>query len=408
MKILIVSQYFWPEDFRVNDFAVQLVKQGHDVEVLTGVPNYPQGKFYEGFGWFKPFTEIHQGLKIRRAPLLSRGKAKGLRLVLNYLSFAVSASWCGLFFCKGPYDAILAYQLSPVTAALPAIALRAMGRGPVFFWVQDLWPESLSATGAVRRSWVLNTVGRLVRWMYRRSDLILIQSQAFRESILRWGGEPEKIRYFPNSAEALYQPLPSNAGSPQSQLLPPGFRIVFAGNIGVAQDFETILEAVQLTEDHPEIQWVILGDGRMRPRVEAEIKRRGLERRMKLLGRFPLAEMPHFFAEADALLVTLKDDPIFARTIPSKIQSYLACGRPILASLSGEGAKIIQESRAGLVCSPQNPIALAELARQFARLPSPARSEMGKSARAYYERFFDLPPLLNQFEGWVRNANERR
>ncbi len=401
MRILIVTQYFWPEDFRINDLAVRLHKKGHQVTVLTGVPNYPGGKFFEGYGYFSRDHENYHGVDIIRVPLVPRGKGGGFRLAVNYLSFALSAMLLGPFKCRGGFDVVFVYEPSPVTVGLPALSMKWVKNTPLIFWVQDLWPESLSATGAVRSSLILNFVGKLAYLIYRGSDIVLVQSRAFVKSIVEMGINEKKIKYFPNSAEDLYCEEVKACAPAEIENLPEGFRIMFAGNIGAAQDFETILQAAEMTAYHPDIHWVILGDGRMYGWVSEQVRERGLEMNVHLLGRHPVETMPVCFSAADAMLVTLKRDPIFALTIPSKIQSYLACGKPIIAALDGEGARIIREAKAGLTCPSEDAQALSESVLAMYRMDKREREAMGRHGRSYFNTNFESRMLVDQLESWM-------
>jgi glycosyltransferase involved in cell wall biosynthesis len=288
-----------------------------------------------------------------------------------------------------------------VTVGLPALVLKRVTRAPVLFWVQDLWPESLAATGAVRARWVLDCVARLVRFIYRGCDLILVQSEAFVEPVRAFGVPASRIAYFPNSAEAFYRPVPAASAAAESAQLPSGFRVMFAGNVGAAQDFETILAAAERLKSHPHIRWLILGDGRMLAWVESEIARRGLQASVKLMGRHPPESMPRWFALADALLVTLRRDPIFALTIPSKAQSYLACARPIVAALDGEGARVLREAGAGIAVASGDAAALAQAVVQLYEMPETERRAMGERGRRYFEQHFEREGLLGRLEGWM-------
>jgi len=403
MHVLIVTQYFWPEDFRINDLALGLQERGHIVEVLTGLPNYPSGSFFPNYGWCGPYRDDFHGIPVWRSPLIPRGNASGWRLALNYLSFALLACLRGFLTCHRSFDVILVFEVSPVTVGIPARAMKALTGAKLFFWVLDLWPESLAATGAVHSKWILNWAGRLTRWIYRRCDRILVSSQAFRKSIASYGAEDNRIRYFPNSAEVLYRPVSLPADTPEHVLIPPGFRVMFAGNIGKSQDFETILAAAELTRAQSNIQWVILGDGRNRSWVEAEILRRHLAN-VHLLGRFPKERMPAFFSLADVMLVSLKRDPVFSLTIPAKIQAYLACGKAIIASLDGEGARIIEQAHAGVTVPAESPIALANAVLCLSKLGPEPLQTMGCNARKYYEAHFSRAHLLDEFEGWLREC----
>ncbi|MEW6314482.1 MAG: glycosyltransferase family 4 protein [Pseudomonadota bacterium] len=400
MKILIVSQYFWPEDFRINDLTIGLCQAGHEVTVLTGQPNYPGGKIFPGYGWFKNTRQDYGGVMVRRVPLIPRGRGGALRLMLNYLSFAIFSTLLAPFYCRGKVDAIFVFEPSPITVGLPAILLRRIKRAPVLFWVLDLWPDSLSATGAVQSPLILRGVERLVCFIYRRCDLILVQSRGFIEHVQRHGGAAEKIRYFPSWAEALYQPLPP--APEQVPAMPGGFRIMFAGNVGVAQDFGTILDAAQRLHRRKDIHWLIVGDGRLLEWVRQQVEARGLSDTVHLFGRYPVAAMPAFFAMADVMLVSLKRAPIFELTIPGKIQSYLACARPLLVMLDGEGARIVKEAGAGLTCPAQDAVALERAVLTMAAMPKLEREAMGQAGRRYYEANFDRAMLFQRVEGWMR------
>ena len=402
VRVLVVTQYFWPESFRINDLVLALKERGHEVEVLTGMPNYPAGRLYAGYGPFSPGEERFHGIRIRRVPLVPRGSTRGWRLALNYISFVISASLLSPFRCRGRYDAILVYEPSPVTVALPAILLRSLKCSPLLFWVQDLWPESLSATGAVSSPLLLRSVRRMVDFIYRRCDLILVSSRGFIEHALKSGIGRDRVQYFPNSAEALYQPLASPPSEVDAEL-PTGFRILFAGNIGSAQSFETILAAAERTRHERTLHWVILGEGNMREWVAGEIVQRGLAATVHLLGPRPVDTMPGYFAAADALLVTLRGDPVFSLTVPSKIQSYLASGRPILAAINGEGAEIVAESGAGLACPAEAAEQLAAAAITLYTMPAVQREAMGKRGRIYFEANFEREMLVDRLQVWMQS-----
>lgn len=401
MRILIVTQYFWPENFRINDLAQGLLNRGHEVTVYTGKPNYPEGKFFPGYGFFGHGDETFGGIRVIRVPLVPRGDGGSVRLALNYLSFAFFASLLAPFRVFGGFDVILVYEPSPITVGLPALVLKVLKGAPLLFWVQDLWPESLVAADVVRTRTILAGIERLVRFIYHRCDRILVQSKAFVEAILPYGIRRERILFFPNTAEALYQPIELEPDAPERAQLPAGFRVMYAGNIGAAQDFATILGAAERLRDEAAIQWIILGDGTSRAWVESEVKRRGLGRSVHLLGRHPVESMPRFFALADTMLVSLRRDPILAMTLPTRVQSYLACGRPIIAALDGEGARVIKEAGAGIVPGSGDPDTLARAVMAVYRMPETGRQAMGARGRRYFEQHFDRQTLLTRLEGWM-------
>lgn len=408
MNVLVVSQYFWPEAFRINDLVRGLKERGHEVTILTGKPNYPNGSFFAGYGFSSPIREDYEGVKVLRVPLVPRGSGSGGMLALNYLSFVLFASLLGPLLCRGMFDVVFVYQPSPVTVGLPALVMKKVKKAPLMLWVQDLWPESLSAVGAVHSKRALSWVTRMVRYIYCGSDRILVTSRGFVPRVEAMGAPPEKVRYWPQWAEALYEPAEVEADAPEREEMPAGFRVMFAGNVGVAQSFETILAAAEKLKEYPGIHWVVFGDGRRRRWVEDRVRELGLEGHVHLLGRRPPESMPRYFALADALLVTLKRGLIFSLTIPAKVQSYLACGRPVAAALDGEGARVIEESGAGLVVPAEDAGSLAEAVLRLYETSSEEREEMGRQGRAYSEEHFEREKLLDQLEGWAEELVEGR
>ncbi|HMK15203.1 MAG TPA: glycosyltransferase family 4 protein, partial [Burkholderiales bacterium] len=365
-------------------------------------PNYPAGSFFHGYGFFSRSKSVFHDVPVYRVPLIPRGKGQSWRLVLNYFSFVFFASMFGPFLCRGRFDLIFVYEPSPITVCLPAIILKWLKRAPLVLWVQDLWPESLSATDAVQSPFILNWVTRLVRFIYRHCTLILVQSEGFISRVIALGVEPESVRYFPNWAESLYQPLHPGEGAPERAQMPNGFRVMFAGNIGAAQSFQTILSAAEKLKHHQDIHWVILGEGHKKDWVARQINERGLEDKVHLLGHSPVETMPRYFALADAMLVTLRRDPVFALTVPSKVQSYLACAKPIISCADGETARVVDNSGAGISCSAEDATSLADAVLKLYRMSPKERQEMGEKGRVYFEMNFQRERLMDKLEGWMR------
>lgn len=401
MRILILTQYFWPESFPINGVALRLRERGHEVTVLTGQPNYPEGRFREGYGFRGPRRESHEGVDIRRVPLVPRGNGGAVRMVLNYLTFAFFASLLGPRRAPGPYDAMLVYEPSPITVGIPGLVLRRKHRLPMAFWVQDLWPESLTAAAGIRNRWILRATAWLVRTIYAGCDLILAPSRSFMRAIEEHEVEPERIRYLPNSVKPIFRPLSPADAERERKLVPHGFVVMFAGNIGAAQGWDTILAAAERTRDRSDVHWVILGEGRRFERVRQQVAERGLGDAVHLLGWHPIESMPRFFALADVLLVSLRRVPAFASTIPTKIPAYLACGRPVLAALEGEGAQVIEEAGAGWVVPPEDAEQLAAAVLHMAALPGAEREAMGRAGRAYFEQHFEGDRLAARLAGWL-------
>jgi glycosyltransferase involved in cell wall biosynthesis len=403
LRILVVSQYFWPENFRINDLVKEWVQRGHEVTVLTGVPNYPSGKVFEAYR-SKPsdFAE-HEGAKVVRVPLLPRGTG-ALRLMSNYLSFVLSAGILAPWRLRGtPVDVIFVPQLSPVTVGLPAVWLAKIKRVPVVFWALDLWPETLAALGVVRSPRVLGWVGQMVSYIYNRCTLVLGQSRGFLGSISRYCDDKTKIRYFPSWAEDVFL---NKTVQPATEVSVKAhdFTVVFAGNIGDAQDMPAVLDAAERLKNNANIRWIIVGDGRKSEWMKTEVARRGLGNKVLLPGRFPLERMPSFYAHADALLVSLKRDPVFSMTIPGKVQSYLMAGIPLLGMLDGEGASIIRDAQAGLTCDAGDGVALAEAVLTMAAMPPAERNLMGLNGRKYAQQEFGRPQLMDRLEGLLTEA----
>jgi glycosyltransferase involved in cell wall biosynthesis len=264
----------------------------------------------------------------------------------------------------------------------------------------------LSATGAIKSKKILKMAEALVRFIYRGCDRILVQSRAFSAQVESLSANPERILYYPNSAEELYKPMKLDASASERSVMPAGFRIMFAGNIGAAQDFATILGAAEELRNYSDIHWIILGDGRMRPWVESEVYQRGLTGTVHLLGRYPAEAMPRFFSLADVLLVTLKREPIFSLTIPSKVQAYLACAKPVIAGLDGEGARVIEEAGTGIACPAEDPGALSAAVLTMYSMSETEREAMGLRGRDYFEKQFERTMLLDRLEKWMKEVLE--
>jgi glycosyltransferase involved in cell wall biosynthesis len=394
MKILVVSQYFWPEVFRINDFAIELTKRGHEVSVLTGIPNYPKGHFFPGYG-FKYQIEFYEGIKIFRVPILPRGKSN-ISLIINYLSFAISGSLFTLIH-KSKYDKVVAVNYSPITAAYPAIVFKKRKKTELLLWVQDLWPESVRAASNVKSGSIDRILLAIVKNIYRNCDKIVISNSGFAESILAKGVAESKISFIPNWAEDLYEDETLIHPEKYKTSIPDGFIVMFAGNIGEAQDFDSVIEAAVLTKQHERIKWIVIGDGRKKVWLENEIKNRQLSSTFFVLDRYPLEEMPSFFIHANLALASLKDEYIFSLTIPAKVQSYLAFGVPIVTMLSGAGNKIVNESNCGFTAESSDFRKLAENVIFASSLDKNVLSQLGLNGKSYYQTHFAKNLAINSF-----------
>lgn len=396
MKILIVTQYYYPETFKSSDLSFELQKRGHDVTVLAGIPNYPEGKIYQDYGFFKNRKQIVNGVKIIRSLLLPRGNGGGIRLFLNYYSFAFFASIKAFFLgLNHKYDAVIVHEPSPITQFYPALLLKKLWKTPVYFWVMDLWPESLSIAGGVKNKFVLGYYESVVKNFYKNSEKILITSKGFRKSINEKGDFDSKIVYFPNWAEDTISEGDKNYEIPE---LPEGFKVMFAGNIGEAQDLDNIMNAALELKNHKNIKFILVGDGRKMPFVKEFVEEHHLQDTVHLAGRFPVEAMASFFNKADAMLVTLKDDPIFNLTVPAKVQAYMSASKPIIAMLNGEGAENIIEANCGFAVNAGDYKSLAETILKASNLPKSELENMGENSRKFYEENFKMSECISNLE----------
>jgi glycosyltransferase involved in cell wall biosynthesis len=396
LRILIITQYFYPENFRINDVCLGLKERGHEVVVLTGKPNYPNGKYFNGYGWFIKSKENWNDIKIYRSNLFLRGNGIGIRLMLNYFSFAFFAS-LKVFTIKGQFDKIFIFAPSPITVGIPGIFARKKFNAKTFLWIHDLWPESIKIAGGIDKKWVLKIVDNLTRYIYSKMDKLLIQSKGFISYLEGQNVNPNKIIYYPFYAETFYK-----IEKPETSYLkklPNGFKLLFAGNIGEGQSFETLLSAAKIIKNKKiPITWIVFGEGRLKEFVLNEISKNNLSDSFILMGSLPPVEMPKYFACVDALLVSLKKSNIFSITIPGKLQSYLACGRPIIGSLDGVGAEIINEAKAGYTSSAESADELANQIIKIYNTPNEIRNQMGVNARNYFEAEFEREILLDKLE----------
>jgi glycosyltransferase involved in cell wall biosynthesis len=405
MRILIFNQYFWPENFRINDIALSFKKLGYDVEVLTGKPNYPEGKIFNNYSIAGTQKEVWNEIPIHRIPLLPRGNGTALALFFNYISFILSGIFLAPFVLKfRKFDIIFVYGTSPIFQSLPASFYGFLKKVPVLLYVQDLWPESLEATGHIRNKNLLNIIKILVQFTYARVDLILTQSKSFKRQIsLLVKSTP--IHYCPNSvSDKFYNKSFLKVKLPQA--FHSGFNILFTGNVGHAQSMETIINAAILLKGYKDIKIIIVGDGSKSEWLRKEISKINLTN-VYLLGSFKEDLMPHFMHSASALLVTLSNKPIFSLTIPNKIQAYLASGKPIIGSLNGEGAQVIRLSKAGFAVPAEDSVSLSKVIIRLYKAPIKDRLQMGLRGRDYFRSHYDHNVLMDKLVYFCQKTIQR-
>lgn len=410
MKILFVCQYFYPEVFRGNDIAFHWAEEGHDVHVVTGIPNYPDGVFHKGYGLFEcrheeivqdvsGFKKFKGKVRVTRLPIIPRGNNK-IMLMLNYFSYLIVA-WIYMLFHAlfHKYDRVFVQQLSPVMMSAPGVLYKRIRKVPLYTWVLDLWPESLTAAGGINNKYVLGFFKYFVKSEYKYSDKILISSRSFERSILEYGDYSNKIVYYPQWSDASPEVQDVQKFKSLSlPKLPEGFNLMFAGAVGEAHGFECTMQAALLTKDHKDIKWIIVGDGRRLDWVRGFVKEHGLEETVYTLGRFPAETMPWFFKQADVMLVTLNDDPLFKLYAPAKISSYMAAGKPVIAVLNGEGAEVIREANCGWSLPAGDADGFAKLAIELSQMDKAVLEEKGQNALKYYNEHFVKEKCLKKLD----------
>ena len=393
--ILVVSQYYDPEPFRINDICKELVKRGNKVTVLTGIPNYPEGKFYAGYNWFRRRKERQDGVEIIRIPLIPRGK-NAVGLILNYLSFVISGFFWQLF-TSIKADCVFTFEVSPMTQALIGVWYGKRRNVPHVLYVQDLWPENVEIVTGIRSKLILNPIGKMVNYIYRNCHKILATSPSFVEKIReRVTDKPEKVMYWPQYAEEFYMPLEHK---PVPEITADDrFKVIFTGNVGFAQGLSVLPQTAKYLKESgtDKVCFVIVGDGRYKQQLIGEIAACEVEDMFILVDRQPAQRIPELLAACDAAFVSFMDDPLFERTIPAKLQSYMACGMPIVAAASGETVRVIREAMCGVCCAMGDAEALAQ--EIISLKGRKDLKDMGNRARTYFEENYDKKMLMDTLE----------
>jgi lipopolysaccharide/colanic/teichoic acid biosynthesis glycosyltransferase len=403
LRILLISQWFDPEPtFKGQLFAQELKRQGHDVRVLTGFPNYPGGKVYDGYRIRLFQREVVDGIPILRVPLYPSHDGSGLRRAINYLSFAATAT-LGALLTKRP-DVAYVYH-PPATVGLPAMALKLFKGVPFVYDVQDLWPDTLAATGMLNRRSLLALVGRVMTGVYRAASSVVVLSEGFRAALVGRSVPEGQIHVIPNWADEKQINLAQPPASRARELGFDGkFTVTFAGNMGKGQALETVLDAAEILRERGDIRFLLVGGG-----IESEsLKRHAVERELDnvvFLPRRPISEIGEILALSDALLVHLGDDPLFAITIPSKTQAYLMAGRPILMGVRGDASRIIEQTSAGISFEPENSADLASAVRALTNLSEPELRLMGERGQAFYREHMSLAVGARSFSRVLRTAS---
>ncbi|MBU3179783.1 glycosyltransferase family 4 protein [Clostridium psychrophilum] len=395
--ILVIAQYFYPEQFRINDICSEWVKRGYKVTVITGIPNYPKGKYYNGYGLFKKRKEMYNGIEVIRIPLVPRGK-NSIMLALNYFSFVVSGFFWKMI-TKIKADYVFIFEVSPMTQALPGVWYAKKENIPCYLYVQDLWPENVEIITGITNKRIIGAIGKMVDYIYKGCTKIFTTSNSFVKSINTRGVPIEKIEYWPQYAEDFYKHLEKTniEEIPNDDF----FNITFAGNIGNAQGLDILPKAATIIKENEhskKIRFNIIGDGRYKESFIKLVNESNLSDMFNFIDKQSPIRIPNFMAASDAAFVCLTGGPLFSMTIPAKLQSYMACGLPIIASANGETDKIIKESDSGL-CSPAgDEKILADMIIELSNESPERLTELGINARSYYDDNFNKQELLNKID----------
>ncbi|WP_333673703.1 glycosyltransferase family 4 protein [Streptococcus parasuis] len=402
--ILVIAQYFYPEQFRINDICTEWVKRGYKVTVVTGIPNYPQGKYYDGYGLFKKRKETYNGMDIIRIPLIPRGN-NAIMLALNYLSFVVSGFFWKMF-TNIKADYVFIFEVSPMTQALPGVWYAKKMKIPCYLYVTDLWPENVEIVAGITNKKILNAIGVMVDYIYKRCDRIFTSSESFIQAIVDRGTKREKLEFWPQYAEDYYKPVDKgNANIPE---IPNDdiFNIIFAGNIGFAQGLDVLPEAAKiLKETNIKVRFNIVGDGRFKETLKAKVEESQVTDYFNFIDKQPATRIPEFMAVSDATLISLSKSKVFSITLPAKTQSCLACGVPVIVSADGEIQDVINKADAGVCSDAGDAKGLAENINKLVNMSAEKHKDMAQNAVDYYQKYFDKETLLDRMDQWFSNNN---
>lgn len=394
--ILVISQYFYPEQFRINDMCAEWVKRGYKVTVLTGYPNYPQGKYYDGYGWFKKTREQWNGVDIIRIPLTARGQGS-VKLALNYFSFVISGFFWALT-TRLKADYVFTFEVSPMTQALIGKWYSKRRKIPNYLYVQDLWPENVEIVTGIHSPLVIKPIGAMVNSIYKSCDVIFATSPSFVKEIQkRVKNNKNKVKYLPQYAEEFYTPLERRA---VPEIPDDGsFKIIFTGNIGQAQGLDVLPKAAALLKGKADVKFVIVGDGRDKDNFLKQISDNEVGDMFVMVDRQPPERIPELLAACDAAFISFMPDPLFEKTIPAKLQSYMACGMPIIASANGETKRVIEKAECGLCVELGN---ASELSAAITDMLSKDLKTMKKMSRSFFEKHFEKQKIMSYIDKYFK------
>ena len=404
-KVLIVGQHYWPETFRIADIAEGLIERGYDVDILCGTPNYPVGKFFNGYGIFINWRENHNGVRITRVPEIPRGSNTTVRISLNFLSFPLFSLFFVPFFLTKKYDRIIAYQLSPVFMSLSAILISKIAKIPLYFYICDFWPHSLFSMVRIKNKLLRRLVTNVSYWHYRNATGAMGVFKGIQERLVSEVGLPkDKTLYVAQAPEKVYESRVRDKNI--EKRFAHNFNIMFAGNINPAQCFDIVTKAARIVIDrgYDKVHYIILGDGMSKKWLLEEVVRLGLKKYFSFEGLHPVTDIPKYQSVADALIVALAKSPLFEYGIPAKVYSYMPSGKPLIASMDGEGKNLINNlSKCGICVDSGDVEGLANAIEKMVIMPKSERLKLGENGYKYYKKHFDREYNLDRLEAFVFN-----
>lgn len=396
-KILVVCQHFWPESFRINDICDGLIENGYEVEVLCGIPNYPSGKFTEGYGFFKKRSQVHNGIKIKRVLEIPRGSNTSIRIFLNYISYPFFSLFHLPYLLTQKYDKIFLYQLSPVLMSLVGILLGKIKKIETTMYVLDLWPENLFSVLTVKNKLLKNIATKVSYWHYKNVDKLIAVTDKMKNVLQEVTAFPDdRMEVLPQSCEKLYEQRTYD--EELANRFKDTFNIIFTGNISPAQSFETIIEAAKLLikDNIKDVRFVIVGDGMSKEWLVQTIKNENLEKYFVFEGFKPMTDIPKYASIAHGLIACLSKSDLLDCAIPAKVISYFALGKPILLAMDGEANAFIKETKSGFVTEAENSSGLYQCIKDLYNLSEEERNQIGKRGQDFY------------FANFERNLNYRK
>lgn len=390
MRILVVCQHYWPENFRINDIVQGFLERGHEVDVLCGQPNYPKGEFFPGYDSHSVKEEVQDGVRIFRTFEVKRGNNSNLRIFLNYSVFPVASYFRAGKLKKNGYDRIFVYEISPVMMAAAGIRLQKLLKIDLVMYVLDLWPQNLYSVLNIQNKLLRRFLSRISTRIYRKPDRLITVSEKMRQYFIETMNRPEdQVTFIPQSPEKLYEERRQDEAL--RSRFAEGFHIVFTGNISPAQNFPLMIRAAKLLKERgiSDISFIIVGDGMSLSDVKEEVAKQGVEDLFFFEGFHPMQEMPAYADIADALIATLKTEGVEDYSIPAKVTSYMALGKPLLIAMDGEINQIVTEAGCGLTSDPNDPEFLCENILKLYQMPKAEREAMGERAFACQQEKFE-------------------